>query len=307
MSDVSRGVCHGRRCGVRSASGAGASRRRGCSWGAGRVLAGTVIAGGRAGIGVPGGDLDIAQVNPGIQHGCDECVPRASIRLRVAFMSVAPAAQGGRQRPGSRRAARRGPIRSPAHRAIAASRLNGSCGAQRTVEVSGPELSRTSASVSPAAAASAASWPDGSGSGLPAAMMNASASHFMGRRGGRGDQRPPPGRSAICGWPRSSSRTSTWRRTGRSPTAPSSSSPSRTNPATDPRSAAPRAGRLNAPASGADLAVMPDWPSRTHRRHQEHVPDLRHMGEFASALQPGGVGCISGVLLCCAVTLRGGR
>ena len=39
------------------------------------VLAGPVVAGGRAGIGVPGGDLDIAQVNPGIQHGRDEGVP----------------------------------------------------------------------------------------------------------------------------------------------------------------------------------------------------------------------------------------
>ena len=36
------------------------------------VLAGPVVARGRAGIGVPGGDLDIAQVNPGIQHGCNE-------------------------------------------------------------------------------------------------------------------------------------------------------------------------------------------------------------------------------------------
>ena len=69
-----------------------------------------------------------------------------------------------------------GSIRSPAHSAIAGSRLNGSCGAQRTVEVSGPELSRTSVSTSPAAAASAASWPADSGSGLPAAVMNASAS-----------------------------------------------------------------------------------------------------------------------------------
>ena len=33
------------------------------------ILAGPVIAGGRAGIGVPGGDLDIAQVNPGVQTG----------------------------------------------------------------------------------------------------------------------------------------------------------------------------------------------------------------------------------------------
>ena len=37
------------------------------------VLAGPVIARGRAGIGVPGGDLDIAQVDPGIEHGRDEC------------------------------------------------------------------------------------------------------------------------------------------------------------------------------------------------------------------------------------------
>jgi len=42
--------------------------------------------------------------------------------------------------------------------------------------VSGPEPSRTSASASPAAASSAAYWPAGSGSGLPAAVMNASAS-----------------------------------------------------------------------------------------------------------------------------------
>jgi hypothetical protein len=26
------------------------------------------------GIGVPGGDLNIAQVNPGIEHGCDVCL-----------------------------------------------------------------------------------------------------------------------------------------------------------------------------------------------------------------------------------------
>lgn len=39
------------------------------------VLAGPVIARGRAGIGVPGGDLDIAQVNSRIQHGRDEGVP----------------------------------------------------------------------------------------------------------------------------------------------------------------------------------------------------------------------------------------
>ena len=36
------------------------------------VLAGPVVAGGRAGIGVPGGDLDIPQVNAGIKHGRDE-------------------------------------------------------------------------------------------------------------------------------------------------------------------------------------------------------------------------------------------
>jgi hypothetical protein len=37
------------------------------------VLAGPVIAGSCAGIGVPGGDLDIAQVNPGIQTGREQC------------------------------------------------------------------------------------------------------------------------------------------------------------------------------------------------------------------------------------------
>ena len=72
---------------------------------------------------------------------------RASIRLRVAFMSAGPAAQGGRQRPGPRRAARRGQSAAPAHSAIAASRLNGSCGAQRTLEVSGAEPSRISAAL----------------------------------------------------------------------------------------------------------------------------------------------------------------
>ena len=44
-------------------------------WVAVEVLAGPVVAGGRAGIGVPGGDLDIAQVNASIQHGCDKGVP----------------------------------------------------------------------------------------------------------------------------------------------------------------------------------------------------------------------------------------
>ncbi len=39
------------------------------------VVAGPVIAGGGAGIGVPGGDLDIAQVDPGVEHGRDEGVP----------------------------------------------------------------------------------------------------------------------------------------------------------------------------------------------------------------------------------------
>ena len=36
------------------------------------VLAGPVIARGGAGIGVPGGDLDIAQVNPGIETGREQ-------------------------------------------------------------------------------------------------------------------------------------------------------------------------------------------------------------------------------------------
>ena len=39
------------------------------------VLAGRVVAGRRAGVGVPGGDLDIAQANPCIEHGRDERVP----------------------------------------------------------------------------------------------------------------------------------------------------------------------------------------------------------------------------------------
>jgi hypothetical protein len=39
----------------------------------------------------------------------------------------------------------------PAHSAIAANRLNGPRGEQRTVEVSGAELSRTSTSANPAA------------------------------------------------------------------------------------------------------------------------------------------------------------
>jgi hypothetical protein len=36
------------------------------------VLAGAVITHGRARIGMAGGDLDVPQVDPGIQHGCDE-------------------------------------------------------------------------------------------------------------------------------------------------------------------------------------------------------------------------------------------
>ena len=36
------------------------------------VLAGSVVAHGGAGVGVAGGDLDITQINSGIQHGCDE-------------------------------------------------------------------------------------------------------------------------------------------------------------------------------------------------------------------------------------------
>jgi hypothetical protein len=39
------------------------------------VLAGPVIPHGGAGIGMPGGDLDIAQVNPSIQHGRHESMP----------------------------------------------------------------------------------------------------------------------------------------------------------------------------------------------------------------------------------------
>ena len=62
---------------------------------------------------------------------------------------------------------------------------------------------------------------------------------------------------------------------GRSPIAPSFSSPSSTSPTTDPRSAAPSADGLSAPASGANPAAMPERPLRTHRKHQEHVPGLR--------------------------------
>ena len=39
------------------------------------VLAGAVVAHGGAGVGAPGGDLDIPQVNPGIEHGSHEGVP----------------------------------------------------------------------------------------------------------------------------------------------------------------------------------------------------------------------------------------
>jgi hypothetical protein len=39
------------------------------------VLAGPVVPHGRAGIGMPAGDLDIAQVRPGIETGRDEGVP----------------------------------------------------------------------------------------------------------------------------------------------------------------------------------------------------------------------------------------
>jgi hypothetical protein len=66
----------------------------------------------------------------------------------------------------TRTSARNSPwsIHSSAHSAIAVSRLNDSCGEQRTMEVSVSGLSGSSTSASPAAAASAACWPAGNGS-----------------------------------------------------------------------------------------------------------------------------------------------
>jgi hypothetical protein len=45
-------------------------------WVAVEVLAGPVIAHGGSRVRVAGGDLDIAQVDPGVKHGRDECVPQ---------------------------------------------------------------------------------------------------------------------------------------------------------------------------------------------------------------------------------------
>jgi hypothetical protein len=68
------------------------------------VLAGAVVAGGRAGIGVPGGDLDIAQVNASIEHGRDEGVPEhvgvwPGDPYACVLGEVAQAAGGGRAGP----------------------------------------------------------------------------------------------------------------------------------------------------------------------------------------------------------------
>ena len=68
MSDVSRGACHGRRCGSGAGGHVGGEDIVRVPV---EVLAGAVIPRGGAGIGVPGGDLE-EQVDPGIQHGCGE-------------------------------------------------------------------------------------------------------------------------------------------------------------------------------------------------------------------------------------------
>ena len=60
------------------------------------VLAGPVIAGSCAGIGVPGGDLDIAQVNASIKHGRDEGVPSLRTRrVQKICVAILPGRAGG--------------------------------------------------------------------------------------------------------------------------------------------------------------------------------------------------------------------
>jgi hypothetical protein len=66
MAGVSRGACHGRRTASGAGSHVGGQDVVGMPV---EVLACPVVAGGRSGIGVPGGDLDIAQVNAGIETG----------------------------------------------------------------------------------------------------------------------------------------------------------------------------------------------------------------------------------------------
>jgi len=57
-----------------------------------QVLAGPVVAHGGARVGVPGGDLDVAQVDAGVETGRDKCVTLMSGLPKM--MSTRPAEFG---------------------------------------------------------------------------------------------------------------------------------------------------------------------------------------------------------------------